>query len=76
VVGPNGGLGHAQVLPWLPKPQQDRLEAMIERELTKRVRRAESAHEAKRSKRLERPDAAESPLTGPDAAFVPFTATG
>ena len=28
-------------LPWLPKPRQDRLEAMVERELTKWMRRAE-----------------------------------
>ena len=41
-------LGMPKFLPWLPKPQQDRLEAMVERELTKFLRRAERAHKAKR----------------------------
>ena len=49
-LGQTEDLGMPKFLPWLRKPQQDRLEAMIERELTKWVRRAESAHKAKRSK--------------------------
>ena len=44
-------LGMPKFLPWLPKPQQRRLEAMVERELIKFVRRAERAHKAKTSKR-------------------------
>jgi len=34
-------------LPWLPKPQQARLEAIVEREIAKWVRRAERAHQVK-----------------------------
>jgi hypothetical protein len=49
-LGQTGDLGMPKFLPWLPKPQQDRLEALIERELTKWVRRAERAHKAKRSR--------------------------
>jgi hypothetical protein len=36
--------------PDLPKPQQHRLEALVERETTKFWRRAEGAQKAKRSK--------------------------
>ena len=48
-LGQTGDLGMPRFLPWLPKPQQDRLDAMVERELTRWVRRAQRAHEAKRS---------------------------
>ena len=34
VAGPDGDLGMPKFLPWLPKPQQARLEAMVEREAT------------------------------------------
>jgi Domain of unknown function (DUF6968) len=49
-LGQTEDLGMPKFLPWLPKPQQDRLEAIVERELTKWVRRAERAHKAKSSK--------------------------
>ena len=49
-LGQTEDLGMPTFLPWLPKPQQDRLEAMVERELTRWVHRAERAHKAKRSK--------------------------
>jgi hypothetical protein len=53
-LGQTEDLGMPKFLPWLPKPQQARLEAIVERELTKWVRRAERAHKAKRSKRTNR----------------------
>jgi hypothetical protein len=43
-------LGMPKFLPWLPKPQQARIEAIVEREIAKWVRRAERAHKAKKSK--------------------------
>jgi hypothetical protein len=49
-LGQTEDLGMPKFLPWLPKPQQARLEALVERELTKWVRQAERAHTAKRSK--------------------------
>jgi hypothetical protein len=49
-LGQTEDLGMPKFLPWLPKPQQDRLERMVEREVAKWVRRAERAHKAKRSK--------------------------
>ena len=49
-LGEKGDLGMPKFLPDLPKPQQNRLEAMVEREATKFWRRAERAHKAKRSK--------------------------
>ena len=49
-LGQTEDLGMPKVLPWLPKPQQARLEAMIEREVTKWVHRAERAHKARQSK--------------------------
>lgn len=45
-------------LPTLPKPQQDRLEAMVEREAIKFWRRLERAHTAKTSKRRKQTTAA------------------
>jgi hypothetical protein len=45
-------------LPTLPKPQQDRLEAMVEREAIKFWRRLERAHKAKTSKRRKQTTAA------------------
>jgi hypothetical protein len=53
-LGQTEDLGMPKFLPWLPKPQQARLEAIVERELTKWVRRAERAHKAKRSKESNR----------------------
>jgi hypothetical protein len=53
-LGQSDDLGMPKFLPWLPKPQQNRLEALIERELTKWVGRAERAHKATTSKRLRR----------------------
>jgi hypothetical protein len=47
-------LGMPKFLPWLPKPDLDRLEAIVERELTKWARRLERAHKAKASKRSPR----------------------
>jgi hypothetical protein len=47
-------LGMPKFLPSLPKPHQDRLEAMVEREATTFWRRVERAHTAKTSKRRKR----------------------
>ena len=47
-------LGMPRFLPSLPKPQQDRLEAIVEREITRFLRRAERAHRAKSVKRRKR----------------------
>ena len=49
-LGQTEDLGMPKFLPWLPKPQQARLEAIVERELTNWVRRAERAHKAKQSR--------------------------
>jgi hypothetical protein len=49
-LGQTEDLGLPRFLPWLPKPQQARLEAIVERELTKWVRDAERAHKAKQSR--------------------------
>lgn len=57
-LGQTEDLGMPKFLPWLPKPQQDRLEAMVEREVAKSLRRAERAHKAKTSKRRKRTRAA------------------
>jgi hypothetical protein len=57
-LGQTEDLGMPRFLPWLPKPQQDRLAAMVEREVTKSLRRAERAHKAKTSKRRKRTRAA------------------
>ena len=54
-LGQTEDLGMPKFLPPLPKPQQDRLEAMVEREATKFWRSVERAHKAKTSKRV-RPD--------------------
>jgi hypothetical protein len=49
--GQTDDLGMPKFLPAaLPKPQQDRLEAMVEREATKFWRGVERAHKAKRSR--------------------------
>ena len=45
-------------LPYLPKPQQDRLEALMEREADKFWRGVERAHKAKTSTRRRRARAA------------------
>ena len=53
-LGQTEDLGMPKFLPWLPKPQQARLEALVERELTTWVRRAERVHKAKQSKESKR----------------------
>jgi len=50
-LGQTEDLGMPKFLPALPKPHQDRLEAMVEREATKFRRRIERASKAKTSKR-------------------------
>jgi hypothetical protein len=50
-LGQTEDLGMPRFLPWLPKPEQDRLHAIVEREVTKWARRAERAHKTKRSPR-------------------------
>jgi hypothetical protein len=50
-LGQTEDLGMPKFLPALPKPHQDRLEAMVEREATKFWRRIERASKAKTSKR-------------------------
>ena len=49
-LGQTEDLGMPKFLPWLPKPQQARLEAIIQREIINWVRRSERAHNAKSSK--------------------------
>jgi hypothetical protein len=49
-LGQSEDLGIPKSLPWLPKPQRDRLDSIVDRELTKWVRRAERAHKTKRSR--------------------------
>jgi hypothetical protein len=49
-LGQTEDLGMPKFLPWLPKTQQARLEAIVEREIAKWARRAERAHKAKTSK--------------------------
>ena len=49
-LGQTEDLGMPKFLPALPKPHQDRLEAMVEREATKFWRSVERAHKAKRSR--------------------------
>ena len=49
-LGQTEDLGIPKFLPWLPKPGQDRILAIVERELAKWVRRAERAERAKRSR--------------------------
>jgi hypothetical protein len=53
-------LGMPKFLPSLPKPQQDRLEAMVEREAIKFWCGVERAHKAKRSKRSHRTKASKT----------------
>ena len=49
-LGQTEDLGMPKFLPWLPGPWQPRLDAIVEREVTRWVRRAERAHNAKTSK--------------------------
>ena len=49
-LGQTEDLGMPKFLPALPKPHQDRLEAMVEREATKFWRSLERANKTKRSK--------------------------
>jgi hypothetical protein len=53
-LGQTDDLGMPKFLPSLPKPHQDRLEAMVEREATKFWRSVERAHKAKSAKRSKR----------------------
>jgi hypothetical protein len=53
-LGQTEDLGMPKFLPSLPKPHQDRLEAMVEREATKVWRRVEKARKAKTSRRRNR----------------------
>jgi hypothetical protein len=53
-LGQTQDLGMPKFLPVLPKPYQDRLEAMVERETTRFWRSVERAHKAKASKRRNR----------------------
>jgi hypothetical protein len=46
-LGQTEDLGMPKFLPWLPKPQRDRLEAMIKRGVIKSLRRNGRAHNAK-----------------------------
>ena len=50
-LGQSEDLGMPKFLPALPKPHQDRLEAMVEREATKFWRSVERAQKAKTAKR-------------------------
>jgi hypothetical protein len=50
-LGTKGDLGMPKFVPNVPKPYQDRLEAIVEREATKFWRRGERARTAKASKR-------------------------
>jgi len=58
-LGQTEDLGMPKFLPSLPKPHQDRLEAMVEREVTNFWRRLERAHKAKTSKGRKRTKAAD-----------------
>jgi hypothetical protein len=58
-LGQSEDLGMPKSLPWLPKPQRDRLDTIVERELTKWVGRAERAHKARSSRRRTRTTAAD-----------------
>jgi hypothetical protein len=49
-LGQTEDLGMPRFLPWLPKPQQDRVQAIVEREVATWMRRAERGHMPKRSK--------------------------
>ncbi len=60
-LGEEGDLGMPKFLPVLPKPYQDRLEAMVEREATKFWRRFERAHKAKSVKSSKRSHTAGRP---------------
>ncbi len=60
-LGQTEDLGMPKFLPGLPKPHQDRLEAMVEREATKFWRSVERAHKAKSAKRSRRSHAAGRP---------------
>jgi hypothetical protein len=49
-LGESGDLGMPKFLPELPKPHQDRLQAIVEREATKFWQRVERTHKARISK--------------------------
>lgn len=58
-LGQTEDLGMPKFLPALPKPQQDRLEAMVEREAATFWRSVERAHKAKNSQRRNGPRTAD-----------------
>jgi hypothetical protein len=60
-LGQSDDLGMPKFLPWLPKPQQARLEAIVEREIARWVRRAEPAQKAKSSKPASRHQKSKAP---------------
>jgi hypothetical protein len=53
-LGQTEDLGMPRFLPWLPKPERTRLEAIVEREIARWARQTERAHKAKSSKRRKR----------------------
>jgi hypothetical protein len=53
-LGQTEELGMPKFLPWLPKAQQERLDALIKRQLTIWLRRAERAHKRKRARKSKR----------------------
>jgi len=54
-LGQSEELGMPKFLPWLPKANLDRLEALVEREVARFVMRRARAHEKKVSKKLKAP---------------------
>ena len=60
-LGQTADLGMPKFLPSLPRPYQDRLEAMVEREATKFWRSIERAHKRKSAKRSKRSHTAVRP---------------
>jgi hypothetical protein len=55
-LGEEGDLGMPKFIPDLPKPQRDRLQALVEREALRFWKRVERAHKAKRSRKSKRRD--------------------
>jgi hypothetical protein len=53
-LGEKGDLGMPKFLPELPKPQKDRLEALVEREALRLWKSVERAHKTKRSTKSRR----------------------
>lgn len=53
-LGEDGDLGMPKFIPDLPKPQKDRLQALVEREALRFWKSVERAHKAKRSRKSRR----------------------